>query len=181
MLTLEQREALRKNCDALNLNGLELYRVQCLRANQPEAAKMVTQVIEQRKAQVRAASVPFEVNGIRRPVSAAVQPVTEIQPAYWNTERVKAAALAVSVVGVGGTVTGFVIIPAIVAALSALASVAVAAAPWVIGGGIVAAVLRSAFSAEKKTTEPYPAKPPGGNVYNVYIGEGQTNVHTNSN
>jgi len=140
---------------------------------------MVQRVIEQRKMQTRAASVPFEVSGIARPVSVSVRSVPETRPAYWTAERAKAAALAVSVVGIGGTVTGLVIIPALVAALSALASVAVVVAPWLIGGGIVFSVIRAAMSGEKKTSEPYPAKPVG-NVYNVYIGEGQTNVHTNT-
>ena len=176
---MQQRETLRKNCEALNLNGLELYLAQCLRAGQPEAAQMVAQVIEQRKMQTRAASVPFEVSGIARPASVVVQSVPETQPSYWNAERVKAAALAVSVVGIGGTVTGLVIIPALIAALSALASVAVALAPWVLGGAVVFSFIRSAMSGEKKTSEPSPAKPVG-NVYNVYIGEGQTNVHTNT-
>lgn len=176
MLTMQQREALHKNCEALNLNGLELYRAQCLRANQPEAATMVARVIEQRKAQVRAASVPFEVSGIARPASVAVQSVPETQPAYWTAERVKAAGKAVGIVVTGGLLVGYVIIPALVAALSALASVAVAVAPWVIGGGIIVSVIRSAMSGEKKTSEPYPAKPVG-DTYNVYIGAGQTNIH----
>lgn len=173
MLTMQQRQIVLEKCELLNVQGLEIYRAQCLRANQPEAATMITRVIEQRKIQTRGASVPFEVSGIIRPVS--VQSVPETQPAYWNSERVKAAGKAVGIVGTGGLLVGYVIIPALVAALSALASVAVMVAPWLVGGAVVFSVIRSALSGEKKTGDPYPAKREG-DVYNVYIGAGQTNI-----
>lgn len=140
--------------------------------------------IEQAYYARRAAAVPLEVNGQFRQTATA-EPRIEYPP-YWTPERVKYAALSAAGIAGAGAGIYYVVIPATIAAVSAVVSVVSVVAPYVAGLTLAVIFLREVFmggaSAGEKKTDNYPAPNPrnsGGNVYNVYVGEGQVHVHQN--
>lgn len=170
MLTPQEKHAFRERCEALSLRGLELLAAHCVRENRPDAAIYVRDIIRQRQYAEAAQRVPLEIAGHNRTM-AVHQPDKSpgyIAP-YWTNERTLAAAKAVGIVGTGGLLVGYVVIPALVA----LASIVSAAFPYIAGVVLGAFVLKSAFSGQKKTSVQIQQKQPG-TVYNVYIGEGHT-------
>lgn len=176
MLTPVERQTLRQRCDLLSLPGLEALAVHCSKEGRPDAAKYVRDIIAERQMSQRANAVPFEVSGQRR----NMEPERRIEyPPYWTPERVRYAVYAVGgIAGIGAGIY-YVIIPAVVAVFSAVVSAVSAAAPYVAGGILAFIVLRESLFGEKKTGA-FPAENPGrsgGNVYNVYVGEGQVHVH----
>lgn len=182
MLTAQDRTALRERCALLNLSGLEALAEHCLRENRPDAAKLVWDIIAERRLQERAKAVPLEVVGARpaQPAAPRVQPaVPGPRPApYWTADRVRYGLLFI---GGSSAVVGllaFVVFPAIVAAVALLSAIL----PYLIGGAfalvVLFSVISSAVSAEKKSGSSVESpRSGGGNVYNVYIGEGQVHVH----
>lgn len=128
----------------------------------------------------RAASTPLEVNGQFRQTATAAEQTKIEYPPYWTPERVKYAVCCVGgIAGIGAGIY-YVVIPAAVAVISALVSVASVVAPWIAGGFLALVILKESFFGEKKTGG-YPAQEPpkqSGNVYNIYIGENQ-NVRIN--
>lgn len=183
MLTLEERTTLRERCRLLSLQGLERLAVHCAKENRPDAAKYVRDLIAERDIQNRANAVPFEVAGQRRRESAPAQdgPQQVAYPTYWSSDRIRYIGAAVAGISGFGAAIYYVVIPVMVALFSAVVSVVSLAAPYVAGGILAVIVIREAFFGEKKTGS-FPAespKPSGGNVYNIYIGEGQ-NVHVHS-
>lgn len=182
MLTVQERTTLRERCSLLNLQGLERLAVHCARENRPDAARYVRDLIAERGIAERANAVPFEVAGQRRRESAPVPdgPRIVYQP-YWNSERVRYAVAAIAGISGFGAAIYFVIIPAAVALFSAVVSVVSVVAPYVAGGILAVIALRECFFGEKKTgyfPAENPARSSGGNVYNVYVGEGQVHVHS---
>lgn len=173
-LTLEQRQALRANCESLNLSGLEQYAAACLQKGRPDAALYVRDIIRQRQYAEAAQRVPLEIAGHRRTMAVHQPDKTPgyIAP-YWTSERTLAAAKAVGIVGTGGLLVGYVVIPALVA----LAAVVSAVFPYICGLVLGAFVLKSVFSGQKKTSVVVQEKQPG-TVYNIYVGSGQ-NVNVN--
>lgn len=174
MLTLQDKQALKQRCEALSLHGLELLANHCVRERRPDAAAIVRDIIVQRQRAEMATRVPLVIAGHSRTMAAHEPDKTPgyIAP-YWTSERTLAAAKAVGIVGTGGLLVGYVVIPALVA----LASIVSAALPYIAGVVMGALVLKSAFSGEKKTSVQIQEKQPG-TVYNVYIGQGQ-NVNVN--
>ena len=177
MLTPVERQTLRQRCDLLSLPGLEALAVHCAKEGRPDAAKYVRDIIAERHMAQRANAVPFEVVGQRAKTDAPEKPVQH--PPYWTPERIRYAAYAVGAsAGIIGLLA-YVVIPAIVAAVSVLVSAVVSAAPYVAGGILAFIVGREVFFGQKKTAQ-FPAENPArqsGNVYNVYVGEGQVHVH----
>jgi len=174
MLTHLEKQAFRERCEALSLRGLELLAAHCSRENRPDAALYVRDIIRQRQYAEAAQRVPLEVAGHRRTMAVHQPDKTPgyIAP-YWTSERTLAAAKAVGIVGTGGLLVGYVVIPALVA----LAAVVSAVFPYICGVVLGAIVLKSAFTGQKKTSVVVQEKQPG-TVYNIYVGSGQ-NVNVN--
>lgn len=182
MLTAPERTAIRTKCERLSLKGLEDLAVHCVRENRQDAAKYVRDIIAEREIRYRASTVPFEISGrTRQQQQVQVEQPRIEYPQYWTPERVRYAVYSVGgIAGIGAGIY-YVVIPAVVALFSAVISAVSVAAPYVAGGIFVLIVLRESFFGEKKTGY-FPAespKPSGGNVYNIYVGEGQ-NVHVHS-
>lgn len=133
--------------------------------------------IEQAYYAQRAAATPLEVNGQFRQTATVTPPRIEYPPLI-TRERVKYAAIAVAVSGSFVCLIAFVIIPVAVAVFSALVSVV----PYIAGAVAALVILRELFTGGtgEKKTDSYTAESPrssSGNVYNVYVGEGQVHVH----
>jgi hypothetical protein len=181
MLTTTDRQILRDRLADMKPEA-RVRHIAMLRATPGKAAEVA--VLEGMHQQLcfaeRAASTPLEVVGKCGPAKATyyAQPKNEA-PVYWTPERIKYAVSAVSVSAGIVAISAYVIIPALVALASVVVSVVASVAPYVAGGILAVIVLRSAFFGEKKTGN-YPAENPArqtGNVYNVYVGEGQVHVH----
>lgn len=182
MLTTTERQRLTSVLSAMKPEARVMH-IARLRAMPGKAAEVaVLEGIHQQLCFAeRAASTPLEINGRYRQTApvAPEQPRIEYPP-YWTPERVRYAAMAVcATAGIVG-LFAYVVIPALVALASAVVSVVAVVAPWIAGGILAFIVLRSAFFGEKKT-DSFPGEIPrgssSGNVYNVYVGEGQVHVH----
>lgn len=184
MLTITERQRLTQVLSSMKPEARTAH-IARLRATPGKAAEVA--VLEGIHRQIcfaeRAAATPLEVNGLcRQPYTAQTERRIEYPP-YWTPERVKYAAYAVGgITGIGAGIY-YVVIPAVVSVVSAVVSAVSAAAPYVAGGILAVVVLKETFFGEKKTGA-YPAENParsGGNVYNVYVGEGQVHVHSGGN
>lgn len=185
MLTTTDRQRL-KNVLADMKPEARVRHIAMLRATPGKAAEVaVLEGIHQQLCYAeRAASTPLEVVGKCGPAKATyyAQPKNEA-PAYWTPERIRYAAVAVVTGGGIVALLAFVVIPALVMAAKAVVAAIAFSAPYIAGGILAFIVLRSALFGEKKTGN-YPAespRPSGGNVYNVYVGEGQVHVHSGGN
>lgn len=185
MLTTTDRQILRDRLADMKPEA-RVRHIAMLRATPGKAAEVaVLEGIHQQLCFAeRAASTPLEVVGKCGPAKATycAQAKNEA-PAYWTPERIKYAGAFISVSAGIVALSAYVIIPALVALASVVVSVVASVAPYIAGGILAFVVLRSALFGEKKTGG-YPAENPaksGGNVYNVYVGEGQVHVHSGGN
>lgn len=181
MLTTTDRQRL-KDVLADMKPEARVRHIAMLRATPGKAAEVaVLEGIHQQLCYAeRAASTPLEVVGKCGPAKSTycAQPKSAA-PAYWTPERIKYASAFVSVSAGIVALSAYVIIPALVALASVVVSVVASVAPYIAGGILAFVVLRSAFFGEKKTGQ-FPAENPsrsGGNVYNVYVGDGHVHVH----
>lgn len=186
MLTTTDRQRLKDVLSTMKPEARVMH-IAMLRATPGKAAEVaVLEGIHQQLCFAeRAASTPLEINGRYRQTApvAPEQPRIEYPP-YWTPERIQYAAMALcATAGIVG-LFAYVVIPALVALASVVASVVAVVAPWIAGGILAFIVLRSAFFGEKKT-DSFPGELPrsstSGNVYNVDVGECQVHVHSAGN
>lgn len=174
VLTHIERQQIREKCANLSLQGLEKLAVYLAGGGQVEGAKLVREIIAQRRHEARAKAVPLEVAGQPAPSRKERPAVVEISPLL--SSKAKHALAFVGVTGAGALGVAYVVIPAAIALGQAVAAFVTLAAPYVaaaLGVALAGVLLLSGRGEGEKKT----GSAQGGDVYHIYAGPGQVHVH----